>query len=129
MQGSSKLAVTLSQDARIVLDAGHTLALAEPPRLGPWGTAYLMLVQEDLLLCSDGLGSLLTESAAAVQFNAAVAPAQVYVNYGPRVIALVAILSRAEAWLETLDHHVGTHAMLPGFGSDASPLASELALY
>jgi hypothetical protein len=127
LPGDMELTLALARAAGMAWDAGHALALAEPPWLGPKGTADLMLVQEDLWLCGEELGTLLAESATAVQVSV-VSRSPLYVNYGPRAIALVALLSRAEAWLETLNHYAGTHASLPGFESGPSSLLSQLAL-
>jgi hypothetical protein len=124
--GDKELTLALARAAGMAWDAGHALALAEPPWLGPRGTASLMLVQEDLWLCGEELGALLAESAAAVQVSVVSRPSPVDVTYSPRAIALVALLSRAEAWLETTDHQTGAHARLPGFEPGGPRLDEQL---
>jgi hypothetical protein len=129
MDGGRALARTLAMDANVLFDASHALAAVDPPPGGPRWTVPLALTVEDLVLCSDGLGSLLAESAAAMPLSApAGTPPPVSIDYASRVLKWASLLQRAQAWLETVDRDTGAHANLPGFVPGTQPLETLLGL-
>jgi hypothetical protein len=128
LAGGPKLARTLTLEAAVVGDVGRTLAMADPPLLERPQAVDLALVREDLMLCSSGLSTLLSESAAALPAASAGPSALAELHYGLRTLQVVALLSRAEAWLGTLDRATGATVRLPGFEPGAPSLMSQLAI-
>jgi hypothetical protein len=124
----ARLARTLAGEARVFRETSQAVAFAAVPRLEPPAPTYLALAHEDLVLSSAGLSDLLLEGAAADPDTWPGPPPPVYVNYGPRALALVGIMARAEAWLEEGDRVTGAHAALPGFAPGALPIATQLGL-
>jgi hypothetical protein len=129
---SGVLAAVLTAQARVLGEASEGFDTLLPPDVGRVPALQLRCVVEDLALVGNQLSGLLQESAAAVsstmlQQSTYAQPAP-RVSYGPRVRAAVTILRRAEAWLETVDHEMGTHLTLPGFAPGAPSLESQLAL-
>jgi hypothetical protein len=123
------LGTTLTREAGVLAAAAYAVASLRLPALDTTTTLYLALVTEDLVLCSNGLASLLGETAASVE-RLPLLRAQVVISsrsYAPRVRDLVTLLQRAEGWLVTLDHETGAHVTLPGFEGGRS-LDEQLAL-
>jgi hypothetical protein len=113
--GGGVLATTLTQEAGVLAQASQGLSGLPLPDLGRQPTQHLALLQEDLVVCSGGLASLLQEVAAGVPLAANVVATASSAAYGPRVRDLVIVLRRAEGWVETVDRETGAHVRLPGF--------------
>jgi hypothetical protein len=130
--GNGTMTEALMAQALVLTGASHGLDTLLPPNMGQLPTLHLRCVIEDLALFADQLAGLLEESVAAVSSStlqqASSGQPAPRVSYGPRVRSVVAILRRAEAWLETIDHETGAHVTLPGFGPGAPSLESQLAM-
>jgi hypothetical protein len=124
---TSTLPALLSQQGGLLLAADAALTRLIPPPLGPPLLGQVGRLLEDLSLFCTQLASLLQETAIALPVPRWPEPT-IGVSYGPRVRAAVAILRRAEAWLETINHESGAHATLPGFAPGAPSLESQLNL-
>jgi hypothetical protein len=131
------LAEVFSQQALRLSGASRVLATRlNSLRLGsPLITIQMANLIEDLTLCSEQLVRLLQEYAQPLlrlgRLPAIASEAGEAVRglgYEPRVRSAVAILRRAEGWLESIDHESGAHVDLPGFTPGAPSLESQLAL-
>jgi hypothetical protein len=119
------LAGGLTQQALILLSAGHDLAGVLPPaQLEGLPALQLARLIEDLALFAQQTAGLLQETVAALSTPA---PAQTVgedaitrVLYLSRMQKTVDVLRRAEGWLDTIDRETGAHATLPGFGAGIS---------
>jgi hypothetical protein len=101
----------------------------------PVVTAQMDALLEDLALCSEQLILLLQEYYQPILALQKIPPslsgmdtALRGLGYGARVRSVVAVLRRAEGWLETIDHETGAHATLPGFEPESPSLERMLAL-
>jgi hypothetical protein len=127
LQGTRALISALTQGARALTAASHEFSALVPPYLGLLPTLHLKCMLEDLAVYSDQLATLLDEAAAPVTTSDYLAAAT-NIAYWPRVRSALALLRRAEGWLEAVDHETGAHATLPGFAPGAPSLESQLAL-
>jgi hypothetical protein len=95
------------------------------PQAGAPYTLPLGRLLEDLALCSDQLAGLLHETVAALPL-ASWPETTIGVSYGPRVRSALALLRRAQAWLDLLDRETGAGVWLPGFAPGAPPIEAQL---
>jgi hypothetical protein len=113
-------ALVLAQAALVLLVDSHDLTAWPAPALDALPGRHMERLLADLALVCEQLSRLLQETAAAVGSTASLqmtrgTVGRPLVGYGARVASAVAILRRAEGWLETIDHETGAHATLPGF--------------
>jgi hypothetical protein len=134
------LARALLEEARALSWATLAVDSVPPPPLAGQEARALWGLQEDLALFGDQCTRLLQEtSVAALQdswgnprfasghgFRSSDPPQDL--AYGARMRSALAILRRAEDWLETLDQDTGAHATLPGFAPGAPALETQLGL-
>jgi hypothetical protein len=119
------LAGGLTQQALVLLGAGHDLAGVLPPsQLEGLPALQMARLVEDLALFAQQTAGLLQEAVAALTTPA---PAQTVgedaitrVLYLSRMRKTVDVLRRAAGWLDTIDRETGAHATLPGFGAGTS---------
>jgi hypothetical protein len=123
----STLPALLSRQGGLLLAADAALTRLILPQLGPPLLGQLARLLEDLSLFCTQLAGLLQETAIALPVPRWPEPT-IGVSYGPRVRAAVAILYRAEDWLETINQETGAHVTLPGFAPGAPSLESQLNL-
>jgi hypothetical protein len=124
--------------ARLLAQAQRLRAVAEELSSAPLPLVpsdvpqHLSGMVEDLLLASQQLEVLLQETAAAVTQETISGPVgrdgAVSVGYSQRVRSTAALLSRAQSWLQTINHETGGHTRLPGFASGTSPLMAQFSL-
>jgi hypothetical protein len=116
---SGDLIATLVQQAASCREAGVEFSSMMPPTLDALPALYMSRLLEDLAIFSDHLAGLMQDAAAAGSLT----PSQEATDgaaYGPRMRDAVAILRRAEGWLETIDHENGAYVRLPGFEGGSS---------
>jgi hypothetical protein len=128
LNGGGELAATLTQEAGVFAQISSDLSVVPLPDLGRQPTVQVALLLEDLVVCSRGLADVLQEVAAGIPRVAHVIATASSAAYGPRVRALVHLLGRAAAWLETVDQETGAHVRLPGFEPGTQALESRLTL-
>jgi hypothetical protein len=125
--GSPAVSRTLEAQALVLLDAARGLTTLTPPPLGPQLARQLNRLLEDLALCGEQLAALLQDTTAALA--GATEPDQVLtLGYWPGAHRAVALLRRAEGWLEAINHETGAQAVLPGFAPGTPPLEKALGL-
>jgi hypothetical protein len=127
LKGGGILATTLVEEADVLAQAGYSLDMVAIPDLGSRSTLYLMLLIEDLVICSEGLAGLMQEVAAGIPVAANVTATSGSMAYGLRVRYLVTLLRRAEGWLDKIDRETGARVTLPGFEGGQS-LEEQLSL-
>jgi hypothetical protein len=131
-ESSTTLGAVLAQQSRLLEDASTTLSSLTAPALGSILTRLQERLLEDLAVCGRQLADVLRDTATALALPTStdiqLSVEAVNVMYGPRVRAAVALLRRAEGWLDTINHESGAHARLPGFEPGAPSLESRLAL-
>jgi hypothetical protein len=116
------LAAVFTREAGELVGASNQLAEL-PPARDTLVALQLKGAAEDLAVAGTQLSDLLLETAAtlravpAAEANGAmiVTGGTELVGYEPRARSAVALLKRAEQWLETIDHETGAQAVLPGF--------------
>jgi hypothetical protein len=127
----------LVQQALLLMGTAHALDGIAPPLRVVGAPAWQMArLLEDVALNSTQLATLLQEMAAALPADGAMPSTQEQatqlranrVGYSARARAMVALLSRAEGWLETIDQETGVHLTLPGFEPGQLPLEQQLSL-
>jgi hypothetical protein len=123
----STLPSLLHQQASLLLTSGQQFTLLLPPQLSQLVMVQLARLLESLSLFCTQLAGLLDETASALPVPRWL-ETTIGVSYGPRARSALALLRRAEAWLATIDHETGAHAALPGWGSGAPSLESQLAM-
>jgi hypothetical protein len=130
------LAEVLRQQALLLSGTSHDLAtdLAALRLESPVITAQMDALLEDLALCSEQLILLLQEYSqpllALNQIPATVSGVDTALRglgYGARARSVVAVLRRAEGWLETIDQETGARVRLPGFERGAPPVEATLS--
>jgi hypothetical protein len=116
---SATLSSELSQQRHVLEEASTTLSSLASPALGSALIRLMERLLEDLAVCGGQLADVLRDTATALSLststNIQLSVDAVNLVYGPRVRAAVALLRRAEDWLDTIDHGTGAHATLPGF--------------
>jgi hypothetical protein len=129
--GGGTVTGALTAQALVLTAASHDLDTLLPPNVGQLPTLHLQCVIEDLALFAAQLAGLLQESVAALSSStlqqATYAQPAPRASYGPRVRSAVAIVRRAKAWLQTIDHETGAQATLPGFAPGAPSLDDQLS--
>jgi hypothetical protein len=115
-QGESTQTVLdgLREQERTLTAMSYALWRLPLPPLDGRAAVHLACLLEDLTLFSDQYARLLDDAANAIPgtTNKGLTP---QVSYGAREQSIGAVLDRAEAWLETLDHDTGAQVTLPGF--------------
>jgi hypothetical protein len=127
----------LVQQALLLMGAVQGLDGVAPPfgvvGASAWQMARLL---EDVALDSTQLATPLQEMAAALPADGALPSARELttqlranrVGYSARGRAVVALLRRADGWLESIDQETGAHLTLPGFQPGQLPLEQQLSL-
>jgi hypothetical protein len=117
----------LDAQTPVLRAAGEAFSELPPPAISsPLPAIQMIRMLEDMALCGDQLAAVMEETSADVA-GSLFEDAPSSAAYAPRVRGVVAILRRAEAWLETIDHETGAHATLPGFAGGRL-LAAQLNL-
>jgi hypothetical protein len=110
--GNGSLIALLDREALVAMAASHDLpGLASPPLDA---------------LAARQMERLLQDTATAVA-QAAEPDKVMSLGYWPGVRRTLALLRRAEGWLETIDRETDAHVRLPGFGRGDPPLDAPLA--
>jgi hypothetical protein len=117
------LAAALNREALVLIAASHA-PTSLPPSLDPRTTQEMTCLVEDVALFGEQTAAMLQETATSLlvmpdqEASGATLSGDAIsgTGYAPRVRGALALLRRAEGWLEMLDHDTGSHATLPGFG-------------
>jgi hypothetical protein len=131
---STVLAGSLARQALVLAAAGDDFSVLPLPALAPPLLIQTARLVEDLTLGTAELAGLLGDASLAVapgnitEMQATDGELGSQVSYEPRLLRALALLRRAECWLEMLDHETGAHATLPGFEPGAISLESALAM-
>jgi hypothetical protein len=121
----------LGQQAALLVALSHEIMSLPLLQDRPSATMELAYAREDIAACAGGLADVLWEAildlaSPALPENAGGIPRSV--AYGPQMARLLALLRRADAWLETLTRTAGAHVTLPGFAPGAPPIETQLGL-
>jgi hypothetical protein len=121
---SEGLATSLDQQAELLAGVGQALAALPLPQLDQRSALATARLIEDLILLSGQVAVLLQDTATNVALGV---PLEVALGFGywPSLRRALALLARAEGWLEAADRQTGTNVRLPGFGPGQS-LARQL---
>jgi hypothetical protein len=124
--GNGNLVALLDGEALVALAASHDLPALVTPPLDGLAARQMERLLEDLEQCGEQLAALLQDTATALAYAAE--PDRVMgLGYWPGVHRTLALLRRAEGWLETIDRETDAHVRLPGFGRGDPPLDAPLA--
>jgi hypothetical protein len=127
--GSTALAALLTVQAGTLVAASHDIENLLPPEIGRVPGLQLRCLIEDLALFAAQVSDLLQETVVALSSSLLQATTDVpWVAYGPLLRRAVALLRRAEGWLEAVDRVTGARATLPGFQPGALSLERQLAM-
>jgi hypothetical protein len=132
----AQLRALLVQQARTLTATSTALTLLAAPPLAPLPEHQVTRLLEDLALGGVQLARVLGEMALAVPPDGPTTTGRLVlgalqasrVGYVLRVQSVLDLMTRAEGWLEAVDHETGAHATLPGLASGASSLESVLGL-
>jgi hypothetical protein len=123
------LSATLLAEAQQVQTVGDELGSVPLPAVAVDVRLQLRSLVEDLLLGCQQLSTLLQETAEAVTQETVNFPlgldGAMRVGYSPRAQGVAALLRRAQAWLQTIDHETNSQARLPGFEAGALSLDAQ----
>jgi hypothetical protein len=121
----------LRQQAALLGALSHEIVSLPLLQDRPSVTVEMAYAREDIAACADRLADVLWEAVLDLESptlpeNAGGTPRSV--AYGPQMARLLALLRRADAWLETLTRAAGAHLTLPGFAPGAPPIETQLGL-
>jgi hypothetical protein len=109
------LLAVLGQQSLALRGLSQDLAALTPPWLGLLPTLQMARALEDLAACGEQLAGLLQDATGAGASPPRFEGGDLaMVEYGPRLHAALALASRAEAWLRTIDRETGARVRLPG---------------